>query len=133
MPVFIEEQNNDVLSEWKRRTRRSRELYERAVRSLPLGVGSNYRAMDPYPIFVEEASGVRFTDADGNEYVDFGMAFGALSVGHAHPAIVRAVADQAARGTIYTMPHRLEYELAEELKRRYPMLDSFRFTNSGTE
>jgi glutamate-1-semialdehyde 2,1-aminomutase len=132
MPALLE-QEYDVMSVWKDRTRRSRELYDRSCRSLPLGVGSNYRAMDPYPIFVDEAAGSRFWDVDGNDYIDFGLAFGALFVGHSHPAIARAVADQALRGTMYSMPHHLEYELAEELKRRFPMLDSFRFTNSGTE
>jgi glutamate-1-semialdehyde 2,1-aminomutase len=132
MPVALEGRT-DLLELWKSRTRRSEELYRRSLESLPLGVGSNYRAMDPYPIFVEEASGSRFWDADGNEYVDFGLGFGALLAGHSHPAIARAVCEQASRGTMYTMPHRLEYELAEELKRRWPMLDSFRFTNSGTE
>src|SRR5205085_11989402 len=98
----------DLLERGKRRPRRSQELYSRSLESLPLGVGSNYRAMDPYPIFVEEAQGARFRDADGNEYVDFALGFGALFVGHAHPAIVRAICHQALRGTIYAMPHRLE-------------------------
>lgn len=122
----------DILRQWESRTRRSRELYARSLRSLPLGVGSNFRAMDPYPVFVEKARGSRLWDVDGNEYVDFAMGFGSLFVGHAHPAIVRAVADQAARGTLYAMPHALEYELAEELKGRF-RLDLVRFTNSGTE
>ncbi len=131
MPIVLPNRS-ELLSRWEARTPRSRELHDRARRSLPLGVGSNFRAMEPYPIFVEEALGARLRDVDGNEYVDFAMGFGSLFAGHAHPAIVAAVSRQAARGTLYAMPHRLEYELAEEVCRRFG-LERVRFTNSGTE
>ncbi len=61
------------------------------------------------------------------------MGFGALLCGHAHPAVTAAVADQLQRGTAYAMPHPGEAELCEELLRRYPFLDAFRLTSTGTE
>ncbi|HEX2445733.1 MAG TPA: aminotransferase class III-fold pyridoxal phosphate-dependent enzyme, partial [Vicinamibacterales bacterium] len=71
-------------------------------------------------------------DVDGNEYVDYALSFGALMVGHSHPAVVRAITRQAARGLIYGMPHQPLVELAELLAARHG-LDMIRFTNSGTE
>jgi glutamate-1-semialdehyde 2,1-aminomutase len=117
---------------YQKRTGRSREAHERAARRLPLGVGSNFRAYEPYPIFVRDAKGARIHDLDGNEYIDFNLCFGALMAGHCHPAIVRAVEERLRLGTMYGMPHELEWELAEEVCSRFP-IDQVRFGNSGTE
>lgn len=68
-------------------------------------MASNYRSYDPYPIFVR----------DGNEYVDFNLCFGALMAGHSHPAVIKAVQEKLAAGTMFGMPHDLEWELAEEI------------------
>ncbi len=65
-------------NEYSRRTPRSKELWERARRWSPLGVHSNYRFLDPYPFYVSRAKGVTLWDADGNEFLDFNMAFGSL-------------------------------------------------------
>ena len=130
MPVIAN--NQDLLESWRTRTAKSGELHRRARKTLPLGVGSNFRAMDPHPIFVREARGSKLWDVDGNEYVDFAMGFGAMFVGHSHPAVVRAVAEQAGRGTLMAMAHPLECELSEEVCRRF-QLERVRFTNSGTE
>ena len=89
--------------------------------------------MDPYPIFIERARGSRLFDADGHESIDFAMSHGSMLVGHAHPAIVRAVQEQVSRGTIYCHPTDLAVEVARELQRRYPIDGLVRFTNSGTE
>ena len=73
------------------RTPKSAALYERAVRSLPLGVASSFQAADPYPIYLERGEGSHVWDVDGNEYVDYHSGFGVNAVGHAHPKIVEAV------------------------------------------
>src|SRR5580765_4099587 len=96
-----------IVSRYQERTRRSREAHERAKRLLPLGVSSNFRAVDPNPIFIETAIGATIADLDGNKYTDFAMAFGAMLVGHAHPKVVEAIERQARRGTLHAMPHRL--------------------------
>ena len=56
------------LDTFERRTPKSAEAHKKNLKRLPLGVASNYRAYDPYPIFVSEASGSKFRDLDGNEY-----------------------------------------------------------------
>lgn len=120
------------LETYKARTGRTRRAHERALASLPLGVGSNFRFYEPYPLFVAEAQGVRLRDLDGNEYLDFNLCFGALMAGHCHPAVRRAVEERLHKGTMFGMPHELEAELAEELCRRFPV-EQVRFGNSGTE
>ncbi len=117
---------------FKKRTPRSRVAHEKALRSMPLGVGSNFRIYEPYPIFVQNGLGVRIHDLDGNEYLDFNLCFGALMAGHCHPAVVRAVEARLKTGTMFGMPHELEAELAEEICSRFPV-EQVRFGNSGTE
>src|SRR5206468_1652256 len=84
------------------------------------------------PIYLSHGEGSRVWDVDGNEYVDFHNGFGVMCVSHAHPAIVRAVAEQAARGSHFAAPTDGSIEVAEELRRRFG-LPMWRFTNSGTE
>src|ERR1700682_81310 len=120
------------ISIYERRTPKSAEAHARALKRIPLGVASNYRAYDPYPIFVSEGHGSKIQDIDGNEYLDHNLCFGTLMAGHGHPAVVKAVKDIADRGTTFGMPHGMELELAEEICARYP-IDMVRFGNSGTE
>jgi glutamate-1-semialdehyde 2,1-aminomutase len=120
------------LSTYERRTPKSAEAHKRNLKRLPLGVASNYRAYDPYPIFVKDASGSKFRDLDGNEYVDHNLTFGALMAGHCHPAVMKAVEKRLSTGTMYGMPHDMEWELAEEVCTRFP-IEMCRFGNSGTE
>jgi glutamate-1-semialdehyde 2,1-aminomutase len=117
---------------FKRRTPGSHAAHEKALRSLPLGVGSNFRIYEPYPIFVRDGVGGRIHDLDGNEYLDFNLCFGALMAGHCNPAVVRAVEARLKTGTMFGMPHELEAELAEEICSRFPV-EQVRFGNSGTE
>lgn len=117
---------------FEKRTPRSKSAHERALKSLPLGVGSNFRVYEPYPIFVRDGQGSRIHDVDGNAYLDFNMCFGALMAGHCNPAVTRAVAARLTTGTMFGMPHELEAELAEEICSRFPV-DHVRFGSSGTE
>ncbi|HUY14608.1 MAG TPA: glutamate-1-semialdehyde 2,1-aminomutase [Terriglobia bacterium] len=117
---------------FKSRTPRSHAAHERAKNSMPLGVASNFRIYEPYPIFVRDGQGSRLHDLDGNEYIDFNMCFGALMAGHCNPAVTRAVEARLKTGTMFGMPHELEAELAEEICSRFPV-EHVRFGNSGTE
>ena len=117
---------------YRQRTRRSAELFARARQSLPLGVASSFQAYDPYPLFMTDARGSRIWDADGNEYIDFDMAFGVLAAGHSHPILVEALQHRVANGTCYTFPVEDGIALAEEIKARFGA-DLVRFSNSGTE
>lgn len=115
---------------------RSAALFARAQRLMPGGVSSPVRAflgVGGTPRFVARGSGAMITDADGNEYIDHVLSWGALPLGHAHPAVVEAIARQAARGTSYGAPTELESELAELIQQRMPALERLRFVSSGTE
>ncbi|HEX2140956.1 MAG TPA: aspartate aminotransferase family protein [Candidatus Limnocylindria bacterium] len=117
---------------YRERTARSAELHARARESMPLGVASSFQTYDPYPLFMTDARGSRIWDADGNEYIDFDMAFGVLAAGHSHPLLAEALARRVANGTCYTFPVEDGILLAEEIKRRFNA-DLVRFSNSGTE
>ncbi|MGA7918570.1 MAG: glutamate-1-semialdehyde 2,1-aminomutase [Candidatus Acidiferrales bacterium] len=120
------------LATYEKRTPRSKEAHKRAEQRLPLGVASNYRAYDPYPLFVRDGKGGYLHDIDGNEYIDFNLCFGALMAGHCHPAVIKGVQAKLGTGTMFGMPHDLEWELAEEICKRFPV-EMVRFSNSGTE
>ena len=83
------------LDTFERRTPKSAEAHKRNLKRIPLGVASNYRAYDPYPIFVKEGQGSHFRDLDGNDYIDHNLCFGALMAGHCHPAVMKAVGEAA--------------------------------------
>jgi glutamate-1-semialdehyde 2,1-aminomutase len=120
------------LEAYRQRTPRSAELHERARGSLPLGVASSFQTYDPYPLFMTDARGSRIWDADGNEYIDFDMAFGVLAAGHSHPLLAEALQRRVANGTCYTFPVEDGIDLADEIKQRFGA-DLVRFSNSGTE
>jgi len=115
---------------------RSQKAFERARRVLVGGVNSPVRAFGAVggmPIIVDRAQGAQVWDIDGNAHTDFICSWGALILGHAHPEIVAALAEQAARGTSYGMTAELEIELAEMLQKALPSMDLVRFVSSGTE
>jgi glutamate-1-semialdehyde 2,1-aminomutase len=117
-------------------TTRSSELYQRALELMPGGVNSPVRAMQAIgrdPIFIARGEGSTIIDVDGNEYVDWVSSWGPLIAGHAHPAIVDAVAGAASRGTSFGAPTEGEVELAAEVARRIPSAQMLRMTSSGTE
>jgi glutamate-1-semialdehyde 2,1-aminomutase len=120
------------IATYEKRTPKSAEAHKRALQRIPLGVASNYRAYDPYPIFVKKGEGSKLWDLDGNEYIDHNLCFGALMAGHCHPAVVKAIESALHIGTTFGMPHDMEWELAEEICARYPV-EMVRFGSSGTE
>ncbi len=128
----MHEQLRDEIAIFEKRTPKSAAAHKHNLQHLPLGVASNYRAYDPYPIFVKEAKGSKFRDLDGNEYIDHNLCFGALMAGHCHPAVMKAVEKRLTTGTMFGMPHDMEWELAEEICARFPV-EMVRFGNSGTE
>jgi len=92
-----------------------------------------FRAVGGTPLVMARGAGARIEDADGNSYIDYVGSWGALILGHAHPAVVAAVAEQAARGTSFGMTTELELELARFICRAMPNLEMIRFVSSGTE
>jgi glutamate-1-semialdehyde 2,1-aminomutase len=115
---------------------RSTEIFERGKKILVGGVNSPvraFRAVGGTPLVIDHAKGARLFDVDGGEYIDFVCSWGALILGHAHPDVVAAISDQAARGTSFGMTSPLEVELGEKITKAIPSVEMLRFVNSGTE
>ncbi len=116
------------------RYERSRAQQERARRSLAGGVATAYRAPQrPLPISFARGRGSGLTDVDGNEYVDYALAFGPMLLGHSPETVVRAVRQQLATGIGYGACHTVEAELAEAVCRTVPCAELCVFSNSGSE
>jgi glutamate-1-semialdehyde 2,1-aminomutase len=114
------------------RTPGSKTLFERAVKSMPSGVASNFQAGDPYPVYLDRGHGAKVWDVDGTEYLDFHGGFGVNVVGHAHPKIVEAIRQVADRGIHFAVTTEATVALAEAICERF-QLEQMRFVNSGTE
>ncbi|MCI0432107.1 MAG: glutamate-1-semialdehyde 2,1-aminomutase [Gemmatimonadetes bacterium] len=117
-------------------TETSRKLFERALDLMPGGVNSPvraYRAVGGHPLFIQRGEGAYIIDADGNRYIDYVLSWGPLILGHAHPSVVRAIAEAARDGTSFGAPCTAEIEMAERLCRALPSLERVRMVNSGTE
>ena len=116
--------------------RRSSALFARAASVIPGGVNSPVRAFGSVggePYFVAAGDGAYVTDVDGNRYVDYVQSWGASILGHAHPAVVEAVASAAARGTSFGAPTESEVLLAERITKAVPGCEMVRLVSSGTE
>ncbi|MGO1118549.1 aspartate aminotransferase family protein [Rhodovibrionaceae bacterium A322] len=114
----------------------SQALFERGMKVLVEGVSSASRgpaAFGTTPRYMSHGEGTRLYDVDGREYIDWMMAFGALPLGHAHPAIVETVTREVARGTHFATALEVEVEVAEILVNLLPHVEKIRFANTGTE
>ncbi len=111
-------------------------LFARSQHLIPGGVNSPvraFRAVGGVPPFIELAEGSHLRDVDGNEYIDYVCSWGPAILGHAHPAVVSAVAAAAARGLSYGAPTAQEVQFAEAIAERYPSIEMMRCVSSGTE
>ncbi len=114
----------------------SEALFARALAVTPGGVNSPvraFRAVGGTPRFMVEGHGAYVRDADGREYVDLVGSWGPMILGHAHPQVVEAIQQAAARGTSFGAPGPYEVELAEEMVARVEPLEQVRLVSSGTE
>jgi glutamate-1-semialdehyde 2,1-aminomutase len=112
---------------------KSAQLLERSRRSLAGGVSSPFRAKAPVPLFISDAQGSRLTDVDGNEFIDYSLAWGPLILGHRHPLLVATIREQADRPHVYGAQHELEFRLAELVQAVVPCAERVAFTSSGSE
>lgn len=115
---------------------KSEELFELAVARMPGGVNSpvrSFRAVGGVPRFIRSGKGCRLTDEDGAEYLDYIGSWGPMILGHAHPAVLQAVMETAARGLSFGAATALEVELAGQMIRMVRPLEMVRMVNSGTE
>ena len=115
---------------------RSEALFKRARRVIPGGVNSpvrSFRSVGGHPYFVVRGEGAYVWDADGNRLLDYVQSYGASILGHAHPSVVKAVADAAADGTTFGAPTEGEVHLAELICGRVEGCERLRLVSSGTE
>jgi len=124
--------NNYEMEKLEKRTARSKAIFERARIDVPFGVHSTYRYSDPYPFYFSRAKGTKLWDVDANMYTDYNMGFGVLVAGHAHPLIVRAIREQAARGTDFGFEWEQTPKFARMLCDRFDV-DQVRLSNTGAE
>jgi len=114
----------------------SHALFEAARALIPGGVNSPVRAflgVGGEPRFIARARGSRITDVDGYTFIDYVGSWGPLLLGHAHPRVVRAIQQAAARGTTYGAPTAGEVEIARRIATALPSIDKVRLVSSGTE
>ena len=117
-------------------TAASSALYDRARESLVGGVNSPVRAMASIgrdPIFIARARGAHIWDVDGNRYIDYLGTWGPAMLGHAHPAIIGAVAAALPDGTSFGAPTEREVIFAEAVREAVPSIERLRMTSSGSE
>ncbi|MFB0934858.1 MAG: glutamate-1-semialdehyde 2,1-aminomutase [Propionivibrio sp.] len=117
-------------------TDRNQQLFERAQRHIPGGVNSPvraFRSVGGTPCFFASGSGSRVTDVNGKSYLDYVGSWGPLILGHAHPEVITAVRETAAKGLSFGAPTELEVEMADLLCKLLPSMDMVRLVNSGTE
>lgn len=114
----------------------SREAFDEAKQYLPGGVNSPVRAFKSVgltPMYIDRGMGSRVFDIDGNEFIDYVGSWGPLIMGHAHPEVVKALQETAAKGTSFGAPTLLETKMAKLVADRVPSIDIVRMVNSGTE
>jgi glutamate-1-semialdehyde 2,1-aminomutase len=117
-------------------TEKSKQLYESTLGVLVEASSSSSRGpanFGKYPIFMERGRGSHIYDVDGNQYIDWMMAFGALPLGHAHPEIVEAITEAAATGAHFATATPIELEVGEMLQSMVHNAERVRFANTGTE
>jgi glutamate-1-semialdehyde 2,1-aminomutase len=115
---------------------KSKELFQRAQKTIPGGVNSPvraFRSVGGTPLFIRKAKGSYLYDADGNKYIDYIASWGPMILGHARKEVVDAIQERAALSTSYGAPTELEIEMAELITAMAPNVDLIRMVNSGTE
>ncbi len=115
---------------------KSKELFERAQKTIPGGVNSPvraFRSVGGTPLFMKKAAGAYLYDVDGNRYVDYIASWGPMILGHAWAPVVKAIQEYATYSTSYGAPTELEIEMAELIVSMAPNVDLVRMVSSGTE
>ncbi len=112
---------------------KTRAAFERAKAVMPYGVSSNFRYWGDDTPVISRGEGAYVWDMDGNQFIDYRLAFGPVILGHADPRVNAAVTEQIANGMLYAHTHMLEVEVAERIVRMCPGVETVRYANSGTE
>ena len=122
-----------ILEEYIAKHSGSAQRYAEATRIFPGGVTHDNRYAQPFPLYLTHGAGSRKWDVDGNEYIDYVSGHGALLLGHSHPAVAAAVAEQVTRGTHLGACTDEELRWARAIQALMPSVEKVRFHSSGTE
>ncbi len=113
---------------------KSNQHFERAIGKMPLGVSSNFRYWgDDKTIYVDHGKGARVWDIDGNEYIDYRLAYGPVILGYADDRVDEAARKGMEVGGVFALSTELEYEVAQRISKMVPAAELVRLSNSGTE
>ncbi len=115
---------------------RGKELYRKAQRYIPGGVNSpvrSFSAVGGYPVFIKRGAGPCMYGETGGRFIDYCCSWGALILGHAHPAVVRALERVIKQGTSFGAATKREVTLAQAIVEAVPSIEQVRLTSSGTE
>lgn len=113
---------------------KSNQHFRKANKKLPLGVASNFRYWgDEKTIYARRGKGARLWDIDGNEYIDYRLAYGPAILGYADPRVDEAAREGMEVGGVFALATEMEYEVANRISRMVPAAELVRFSNSGTE
>jgi len=118
--------------------KKSEKLLDRALKSIPLASQTFSKSLTQYPrgvspFFIEKGKGARVWDVDGNEYVDFVNSLAAVTLGYCDKDVDEAVQEQMKSGVTFSLPHKLEMEVAEKLIEIIPCAEKVRFAKNGTD
>jgi glutamate-1-semialdehyde 2,1-aminomutase len=113
-------------------------MLERALKVIPLGTQTFSKSHTQYPhgaapFFIARAHGSQAWDVDGNQYTDFVNALASVTLGHCDPDVTAAVQAQLKEGTIFTLAHPLEIEVAELIVDMVPCAEMVRFGKNGSD
>jgi glutamate-1-semialdehyde 2,1-aminomutase len=111
-------------------------LFEKSQKLIPGGVNSPvraFRSVGGTPIFFKKGLGSKLWDVDGKEYIDYINSWGPMIVGHAHPAVIKAVQAVAENSLSFGAPTGLELEMAALINKLVPSMEQVRLVSSGTE
>ncbi len=122
-----------ILEEYIAKHPGSAQRYAEATRIFPGGVTHDNRYAQPFPLYLTHGYGPHKWDVDGNEYIDYVSGHGALLLGHSHPAVAAAVAEQITRGTHLGACTDEELRWARAIQALMPSIEKLRFHSSGTE
>jgi len=118
----------------KRLLTNSNKHFKKALKKLPLGVTSNFRYWgEEETIYIDKASGCRLWDIDGNEYIDYRLAYGPYILGYADHRVDQAAREGIEIGGVFALATELEYEVAQKISSMVPSAELVRYSNSGTE
>jgi glutamate-1-semialdehyde 2,1-aminomutase/spore coat polysaccharide biosynthesis protein SpsF len=112
--------------------------HQKAKNLIPLGTQTYSKSFFNYtlggtPLFIDRGEGSHVWDIDGNEYIDYPLSLGAITLGHNYPEVTKAVLDQLAKGTVFSLATTLEVELAEKLVSIMPAVEMVRYGKNGSD